>query len=148
MDFPDPGIEPGSPALQVDSLPTELSGKPTSHSLAYFLFLYEAMQFHFLGTFDFFFLTFIYFTFDWAGSSLLWTFFRVESRVYSSCGARPSHCNDKPLLDSNNLLLTYTAKGRVVEGIDFMTPHLQHPKDVTETKGVSDCNASCGIPCY
>ena len=24
----DPGIEPGSPALQVDSLPTELSGKP------------------------------------------------------------------------------------------------------------------------
>ena len=27
-DLPDPGIEPGSPALQVDSLPTELSGKP------------------------------------------------------------------------------------------------------------------------
>ena len=27
-DVPDPGIEPGSPALQVDSLPTELSGKP------------------------------------------------------------------------------------------------------------------------
>ena len=26
--FPDPGIEPGSPALQADSLPTELSGKP------------------------------------------------------------------------------------------------------------------------
>ena len=26
-DLPDPGIEPGSPALQVDSLPTELSGK-------------------------------------------------------------------------------------------------------------------------
>ena len=25
---PDPGIEPGSPALQADSLPTELSGKP------------------------------------------------------------------------------------------------------------------------
>ena len=24
MDLPDPGIEPGSPALQVDSLPTEL----------------------------------------------------------------------------------------------------------------------------
>jgi len=24
---PDPGIEPGSPALQADSLPTELSGK-------------------------------------------------------------------------------------------------------------------------
>ena len=27
-DLPDPGIEPGSPALQVDSLPTELWGKP------------------------------------------------------------------------------------------------------------------------
>ena len=28
VDFPDPGIEPGSPALQADSLATELSGKP------------------------------------------------------------------------------------------------------------------------
>ena len=28
MDIPYPGIEPGSPALQVDSLPTELSRKP------------------------------------------------------------------------------------------------------------------------
>ena len=28
MDLPDPGIELGSPALQADSLPTELSGKP------------------------------------------------------------------------------------------------------------------------
>ena len=27
-DLSDPGIEPGSPALQADSLPTELSGKP------------------------------------------------------------------------------------------------------------------------
>ena len=27
-DLPDPGIEPGSPALQMDSLLTELSGKP------------------------------------------------------------------------------------------------------------------------
>ena len=27
-DFPNPGIEPRSPALQVDSLPTELGGKP------------------------------------------------------------------------------------------------------------------------
>ena len=26
-----PGIEPGSPALQVDSLPIELSGKPGKH---------------------------------------------------------------------------------------------------------------------
>ena len=28
MDLPDPGIEAGSPALQADSLPTELSGRP------------------------------------------------------------------------------------------------------------------------
>ena len=27
-DLPDPGIEPWSPALQADSLPTELQGKP------------------------------------------------------------------------------------------------------------------------
>ena len=27
-DLPDPGIELGSPALQADSLPTELSGEP------------------------------------------------------------------------------------------------------------------------
>ena len=27
-DHPNPGIKPGSPALQMDSLPTELSGKP------------------------------------------------------------------------------------------------------------------------
>ena len=27
-DLPDPVVKPGSPALQVDSLPTELSGKP------------------------------------------------------------------------------------------------------------------------
>ena len=28
VDLPDPGIEPGSPALQVNSLPDELPGKP------------------------------------------------------------------------------------------------------------------------
>ena len=27
-DLPDPGIKPGSPALQTDSLPAELPGKP------------------------------------------------------------------------------------------------------------------------
>ena len=27
-DLPDPGIKPGSPALQVDSLPAEIPGKP------------------------------------------------------------------------------------------------------------------------
>ena len=30
-DLPNPVIEPGSPALQVDSLPTELSGKPCGY---------------------------------------------------------------------------------------------------------------------
>ena len=30
-DLPNPGIEPRSPALQADSLPTELSGKPIFH---------------------------------------------------------------------------------------------------------------------
>ena len=32
VDFPGPGIELGSPALQADSLPTELPGKPTQAS--------------------------------------------------------------------------------------------------------------------
>ena len=31
MDLPNPGIEPESPALQADSLPTELSGKPEQY---------------------------------------------------------------------------------------------------------------------
>ena len=31
--IPDPGIEPGFPAFQVDSLPTELSGKPLNITL-------------------------------------------------------------------------------------------------------------------
>ena len=30
-DLPNPGIEPGSPALQADSLPTELPGKPPEY---------------------------------------------------------------------------------------------------------------------
>ena len=37
MDLPDPGIEPGSPALQADSLPTELSGKPELYELLIYL---------------------------------------------------------------------------------------------------------------
>ena len=32
-DLPNPGIEPGSPALQADSLPTKLQGKPVYSSL-------------------------------------------------------------------------------------------------------------------
>ena len=34
-DFPHPGIKPGSPALQADSLPTEISGKPISEITYY-----------------------------------------------------------------------------------------------------------------
>ena len=30
-DLPNPGIEPGSPTLQADSLPSEPPGKPTNH---------------------------------------------------------------------------------------------------------------------
>ena len=33
--LPDPGIIPGSPALQVDSLPSELLGKPLVPSIAW-----------------------------------------------------------------------------------------------------------------
>ena len=36
---PDPGIEPGSPALQADSLPTELSGKPLYYY--YYIIIYN-----------------------------------------------------------------------------------------------------------
>ena len=32
-DLPNPGIEPGSPALQADSLPAELAGKPQGLSI-------------------------------------------------------------------------------------------------------------------
>ena len=32
-DLPNPGIELGSPALQADSLPSELSEKPRGHSI-------------------------------------------------------------------------------------------------------------------
>ena len=35
-DLPDPGIEPLSPALQVDSLPTELQGKGEIYEIIYF----------------------------------------------------------------------------------------------------------------
>ena len=36
--LPDPGIEPGSPASQADSLPTELSGKPQNIYLYYYYY--------------------------------------------------------------------------------------------------------------
>ena len=33
VDLPDPGIKPGSPALQADTLPTEPPGKPLAHMI-------------------------------------------------------------------------------------------------------------------
>ena len=40
MDLPDPGIEPGSLALQADSLPSELLGK-SSYGLFYLIFAHS-----------------------------------------------------------------------------------------------------------
>ena len=37
-DLPDPGIEPGSPALQADSLPSKPSGKPNVHGISHLCF--------------------------------------------------------------------------------------------------------------
>ena len=34
--LPHPGIEPGSPALQADSLPSEPPGKPTVYQVKYY----------------------------------------------------------------------------------------------------------------
>ena len=38
-DLPDPGIEPGSPALQADALPAEPPGKPSIIFLVQFILL-------------------------------------------------------------------------------------------------------------
>ena len=42
-DLPNPGIEPGSPALQTDSLPTELQGKPPLALLTNKIKVYDVM---------------------------------------------------------------------------------------------------------
>ena len=34
-DLPDPGIEPGSPALQADSLPSEPPRKPSTYKISF-----------------------------------------------------------------------------------------------------------------
>ena len=41
-DLPNPGIEPGSPSLQADALPSEPPGKPTTQTVSY---LVKAMVF-------------------------------------------------------------------------------------------------------
>ena len=38
MDLPNPGIEPRSPALQVDSLPAKPQGKPGEENFNYTVF--------------------------------------------------------------------------------------------------------------
>ena len=55
-DLPDPGIEPGSPALQADSLLSELSGKSfvlfvSTHSLSLDLFWFLLIFFNFSSVF-------------------------------------------------------------------------------------------------
>ena len=72
LDLPDPGIEPGSPALQADSLPTELSGKPQ----------FKKIQFILLKKLSFF-LFFIYWLiiFGYTWSSLV-------GAAFSSCCER------------------------------------------------------------
>ena len=42
-DLPDPGIEPGSPAFQVDSLPSESPGKPRLWALTILFLLSSTM---------------------------------------------------------------------------------------------------------
>ena len=44
--LPNTGIEPRSPALQVDSLPTELSGKSTSKRVTTWFFLLSTVRFN------------------------------------------------------------------------------------------------------
>ena len=41
-DLPDPGIKPGCPTLQADTLPSELPGKPTVLSVLQILFLFTS----------------------------------------------------------------------------------------------------------
>ena len=42
-DLPNPGIEPGSPALQADSLPSKLSGKPILNYIYIYIYIYIYM---------------------------------------------------------------------------------------------------------
>jgi len=47
-DLPDPGIEPRSPALQVDALLSELLGKPSYLNFFFFFLQREKICFYFL----------------------------------------------------------------------------------------------------
>ena len=54
-DLPNPGIEPRFPALQADSLPTELQGKPIVHTKCFRMVLVylELLGRLFLSLYDF-----------------------------------------------------------------------------------------------
>ena len=41
VDLPYPGIKLGSAALQVDSLPAELLGKPTNMGMCVYIYIYK-----------------------------------------------------------------------------------------------------------
>ena len=64
--LPDPGIEPGSPALQADSLPIDPHGKPNImpsmwqvlHNLSYYI-LYVKYEIDFLECYNFLILFFL-----------------------------------------------------------------------------------------
>ena len=43
-DLPDPGIEPGSPALQADSLPAEQSGTPDTTAVCVYIYIYRGRE--------------------------------------------------------------------------------------------------------
>ena len=43
--LPDPGIEPGSPALQLDSLPNEPSGNPFKCLCEYYIYIYAYLKY-------------------------------------------------------------------------------------------------------
>ena len=54
-DLPDPGIEPGSSALQADSLPSESPGKPSGHRVTpnFFLFSQTPWRSNHVGVYSF-----------------------------------------------------------------------------------------------
>ena len=51
-DLPDPGIKPGFPALQTDSLPSEPPGKPQKSIYALWAFIFSVSQSHLSHFFD------------------------------------------------------------------------------------------------
>ena len=69
-DLPNPGIEPRSPALQADSLPTELQGKPQVKVKVTqsYLTLFDTMDYTFHGILQARILEWVSFSFSWWSS--------------------------------------------------------------------------------